>query len=144
MPRVLKFRAWGPNIKRMWSHKELLENNTTYAFLASPGHGERIIMQFTGLLDCRGKEVYEGDILRAKEYNEFWDDGAIGDVTFEDGSFRFNWKILLAKSGKKDYRKPISTICSSAGYNSDKRDGGIKVIGNLYEHPHLMTPLAPR
>ena len=94
--------------------------------------------QYTGLKDKNGVEIFEGDIIRTLEYNEIWDDGAIGDVIWREAQFRFNWKILLAKSGKKDFRNPISTICSSCAYNSNEREGGIEVVGNIHEHSHLL------
>ena len=60
--REIKFRAWGPNVKYMWPWEEL-----KHIPVGSLDCGEKIVMQFTGLLDKSGKEIYEGDIL----YNPF-------------------------------------------------------------------------
>ena len=129
--RIIKFRAWDRTWKKMnqVSHLDLTRES-----------GNFIIMEFTGLYDKHGREVYEGDVLRAYQYNEVYDAGAIGDVTFEEGAFRFNWKILLKKHGENEYRTPLSTICSSKGYNGNEREGGFDVAGNIYEHPELLKP----
>ena len=69
--REIKFRAW--NGEKMISPDYLigLEGNTS-AELPS----DLTLMQFTGLTDKNGKEIYEGDILKSE-----W--GYSGLVDFE-------------------------------------------------------------
>ena len=135
--REIKFRAWNPKTKTM-----LVDVESRFCLsliiLQQEEYKGYILMQYTGLKDKNGKEIYEGDIIRTYNYNDKWDDGAIGDVNFEEAGFRFNWKILLAKSGEKDSKTPVSTICSSKAYESEKRETGVEVIGNIYENPELM------
>ncbi|MFA5166572.1 MAG: YopX family protein [Candidatus Paceibacterota bacterium] len=71
------------------------------------------LMQYTGLKDSTGKEIYEGDIV---EY-ESEDDGytSKGMVAFNEGCFDVNNSIELYLA----YRQ-----CS--------------VIGNIYENPELI------
>ena len=135
--REIKFRAWNI-VHNLIYYKE--EGQSNASFFNNCPESIYKLMQFTGLKDKNGKEIYEGDVLRVYDYNDTWNDGAIGDVDWDEecGGFRFNWKILLAKSGEKDFRKPISTICSSAGYNSNERENIIEVIGNIYENPELL------
>ncbi|MTB77630.1 hypothetical protein GKS24_03175 [Streptococcus uberis] len=83
--------------------------------------GEAILMQFTGLKDKNGVEIFEGDIVIA------WSQGVKG--TFEikrriDGL----WLLYPAwKDGRFWYLSPTE----------DGRES-IEVIGNIYENPELI------
>lgn len=66
MPREIKFRAWDVMEKRWCSNPivgsivyEVIVNKDTDVL----DHDNHILMQFTGLLDRHGREVYEGDIV---------------------------------------------------------------------------------
>ena len=61
--RELKFRAWHPNLRRMFYTCRVGPHD----WANDSGHygGEHdTLMQFTGLLDKHGKEIYESDIIR--------------------------------------------------------------------------------
>jgi len=73
------------------------------------------LMQYTGLKDKNGKEIYEGDL-----FNYMCDDGCIEkncEVVFNDGAFRTRWGCLI----------------------KDIIDWEFEVIGNIYENPELLN-----
>lgn len=124
--REIKFRAWKKQQNgnyKMNYEPFVYDNECLGEFsmvninkaLANGGNAEysedNIFMQFTGLKDKNGKEIYEGDIAI------FGSDPA-EQIIFKDGAFRWG--------GDFDY---ILQICEE--YN-------IEVIGNIYENPELL------
>jgi len=75
-------------------------------------------MQSTGLLDKKGKEIFEGDVIR-EEFNH----GIC------------NCEIIYEKAGFF-----ISNEKEEIKDNLHWHMNGLEVIGNIYENPELLTP----
>ncbi len=77
------------------------------------------LIQFTGLLDTNGKEIYEGDICKRHRYNE----------NYEIVWYRSGWAI------KNENKTAVwhQHFCNGA---SGKE---LTVIGNIYQNPELTT-----
>jgi len=71
--RIIKFRAWNQKYKVMEEIDDLywFEENGVHTS-EGDGHVERyVLMEFTGAHDCKGIEIYEGDILVSNNQNIF-------------------------------------------------------------------------
>lgn len=119
--RTIKFRAWDKQYKQlgMVTHLDFITNELDHdKNLSEPKSTEHFeLMQFTGLLDKNGKEIYEGDIVKP-----FTDDGNLAQVIFLNGSF------VLATQ-KKDGSYLIWNYMESE----------VEIIGNIYENPELLN-----
>jgi hypothetical protein len=78
--------------------------------------------QFTGLLDCNGKEIYEGDILA--DVNGF-----MRKVAFVENAA----SPMLIWLNDEDIDSPMPI------YGSFIREYGYRVIGNIHDNPELLN-----
>ena len=116
--REIKFRAWDKEENRMYDWPFIIHHFDDEIRVHKEGFGyihipmEDIdLMQYTGIEDKNGKEIYEGDILRAKMQGDWY----VGEVNFGEGMW----------FGAKDYL-----------YQAVKNEA--EVIGNIYENPELI------
>jgi hypothetical protein len=111
--REIKFRVWSELTKSMSPVASLLDwiyTDNTPALLAL---GIRMtFLQFTGLKDKNGREIYEGDVISIHEGYER------GSVGFRKGNF------VLENTDKAIGNYITETI---------------EVIGNIYENPELLA-----
>ena len=116
--REIKFRAWNVATKKMIDLKKItpLALNMDTDGLFIPFSDGLPLMQFTGLKDKNGKEIYEGDIVRIT-----------GKVMNRCEEFEVKW--FEPAFGKVGHGKIIYPL-----YQSDEQE----VIGNIYENPELL------
>lgn len=161
--REIKFRAWDRFKKVMFKVYNLKGDSAT-GELCSLDLGIKktpcsiqnvILMQYTGLKDKDGKEIYEGDVIAViVEQIEFKDtEGKTWFTTFhKDGKYA---KII--KRQKKELHRVVikwlnGSTTSSGGYNSEHHGGyhisfpytawyridQYEIIGNIYSNPELI------
>ena len=90
--------------------------------------------QFTGLTDCNGKEIYEGDIVVADRYPFFCDGkpNYVAVVEWNDCGFAAFYELH-----KESNAKGISVGCP-CDFDSDTANR-YRVIGNIYDNSELIT-----
>ncbi|MEA0564569.1 YopX family protein [Lysinibacillus irui] len=94
------------------------------------------LMQYTGLKDKNGKEIYEGDIVKTHDQNNV--------IEYEHGSFLV--KGLHADEYERTYSVLYhylvdATIPDMPHSRFDGVTTTLEVIGNMYENPELLEEL---
>jgi len=114
--REIKFRAWDGSAMHDWQELCCPSHQLSEVF-----NGDYILMQYTGLKDANGREIYDGDILKlTSEYRGKGERPSY--VIFKDSQ----WMM----QGTMHH----SHIDSINNYSLDRMD----VIGNIYEDPDLL------
>jgi hypothetical protein len=116
--REIKFRAWDKINKDMFNVESInFQERRVYKDTVSYRKFEDIdLMQYTGLKDMKGKEIYEGDIVFESSGEEYF------KVVFEDGSFRAEFE-----GDFEEYSFDLIDVVAQ----------GCEVVGNIYENLEL-------
>ncbi len=113
--REIKFRTWSQIIKKMWYWNDYQEG--LWEFFKDL-QADDILMQYTGLKDKNGIEIYDGDIIIHCRTNSKW---------------QIRWH---------NYKWGASNLKHSNTYQNLKAVSqwkSLEVIGNIYEHPALLN-----
>jgi len=119
MKREIKFRAWDKNSGMF--DCEIISLGTGYETWRDFEDGSPssdILMQYTGLKDKNGKEIYEGDIVIEKKYNihkgfceVFWNVDRFDLTNYNNGDYYHGYEVNWTE---------------------------VEVIGNIYENKELL------
>lgn len=132
--REIKFRAWDKNDKRIFIDPQMIDfynkkiGYTQYQTEYMPDTSYSIpvgfeefeyseLMEWTGLYDKNGEDIYEGDILFESFGEKYY------KVVFENGSFRAEFE-----GDFEEYSFDLIDVVAQ----------GYEVVGNIYENPELL------
>lgn len=132
MSREIKFRAWHEGFQGQ--EPQMLYDTKLGDCLVWKSQGQNIsdIMQFTGLKDKNGKEIYEGDLLTSEFTHLFRDEDIKKkpcEVTWKEEYGGFYLTLEKRSTGLSEYLE---------GWKS----GVFEVIGNIHENPELVEKKA--
>ena len=123
--RTIKFRAWSPKLNKMskpFSFGQIL--NFCDTNFKSLELDKEIVMQFTGMHDKSGKEIYEGDLIIGNTSYERSDDERIWTV--DDPCEVKYWKDVCG----------FHPFTLNERWRCDLEN--VVVIGNIHENPELL------
>lgn len=115
--REIKFRGWDGD--KMYEPEDLTVAPVHREWL---GHIDIELMQYTGLKDRNGQEIYEGDlcVLYARYSNQ--ESNGCAEVVFSH-EYVGGWVLTVDGNNK---------------LNIGTRTNCVKVIGNIHENPELI------
>lgn len=136
--RDIKFRSWdGRRISTMYmtfnTSTGTLEVPTQQSLTGKPLDTPIVIMQFTGLTDKNGVEIYEGDIVNMV-YDEPYDRPHI--VVYLEKSAKWIAIHVIEHEAFKSGMREIYFANTGKVPNSFNAT----VIGNIHSTPELLTP----
>ncbi len=136
MNRKIKLRVWDKIKKRFVDNDytfvmflsgkfDVEEENGEVGKLFERDSDDFVVMQFTGLTDKEGTEIYEGDIFEC--------------IYYYDGHRGHRYVVEYSEESACFWLKRIGNKCPQDGVRQTMGDASRhKIIGNIYENPSLL------
>lgn len=150
--REIKFRAWDKEHKKMLTEESWISNYDDFYLsdlMSIFNRIDIIWMQYTGLRDKDGKEIYDGDILIITKENDCPENDHYFPIPINTlvvvEEIKNAWGLQRIERVKK--RKENDNKCDACAawwlsLWSENHEMPItcysKVIGNIYENPELL------
>jgi len=148
--RPIRFRVWHKadgmvyfgqnNAYHITLNGNLWDGEDEYQMLLDCGY---ILMQFTGLLDKNGKEIWEGDIISCRVTTDGRGSEMVSSTWVKDrktgGYYRDEKRVIEFRNGA--FRQCYPNNPSGYGWtikDFNVEDVRFEVIGNIYSNPDLL------
>lgn len=120
--REIKFRSW------LKIKNEMLYEFTTMNPQTNTENEARVLMQYVGLKDKNGREIYEGDVVE------------ITNHPFDRGEINERWNGKYVVEYEPENMELIISYFPGAhsGWILFRMRHYAEVIGNIYENPELL------
>lgn len=143
MNRIIKFRAWNKK-ENKWQHKEACDILGEMVLLGGwmsavsiKDLNEIVVLQYTGIRDKNGIEIFEGDIVVQDCY-----------VWFDEGKPNYRgtvewiysqWQVVAhcINSEKRGISSGINEGLNDAGFDENTNSDWI-VVGNIFDNPEMI------
>jgi uncharacterized phage protein (TIGR01671 family) len=140
MSREIKFRYWESSHKIMNYDCGVLPNGTNASksvssngiFINPKSQKEDFLMQFTGLKDKNGKEIYEGDIVQFQTVKAISETTTKAVIEYEVQAAQYWAKWHTGKAHR------YHVLQANEGGGSGYFDTTMEVIGNIHQNPDLL------
>jgi len=152
--REIKFRAWDSENNEMiqvygaWFEEQGNYHETDLALIGY------FLMQYTGLKDKSGKEIYEGDIIKIDKFDySIFPEKIKKELLKNDGwkkeKKRMDGRWIIEWLGAGFCLRPIQNIDmgeflvdrdSFFAYLGKQIEAEIEIIGNIFENKNLIKP----
>ncbi len=134
--RDIKFRAWDKKKKEFWhdfrispfGHIEPATSSKNGLWIYDFKYNQKnvVLVQYTGLKDKNGKEIYEGDLVK---WNG-WSKKAQIDIFGKKRKHKISEVVWINKTGAWELK-------GNEDWNITVYDE-IEIIGNIYKNPELI------